>query len=634
QGPTIRVPLEELDALVRMVGEVVVNRSAFQQFFGDLIRQSKDLQLGTLRLRGIAERLENDYEVAALTSTAASAAAAGGGNDNGMLRSVSGEGGAGFDELEFDRYTEFHLLTRELGEAISDLDAIGIEASATIGDFDGAMNRLGRLSGDLEGKLMHVRLVPLASISTRLGRIVRVTAGKLGRRASFALEGGEIGLDKGVLEDILEPLGHLIRNAVDHGLEAPEERLRLGKDPMGSVRISASHEGTQVVIRVSDDGAGIDHDRLRKKAVERDFLSAEDAEKASNDEMRNILFLPGFSTASQLTNISGRGVGLDVVKERVLAMKGSVTIASVAGEGTTFTIRLPMTLAVSRALLVGAAGAKWALPFAYLHEILRVEQGELTVIGEHPVFNYAGRVIRTIFLDQALGYHNDDSRERRAEQPILLIKVADEEIALVVDKIFGGQKIAIKNLGNHLLSVPGVSGATLMGDGSVVLILKPEDLSARAEVSDLVVTRAGIDAASAGRRMEILVVDDSLSVRRVVSQALRGAGWTPVLARDGVEALEALSKSSKTPDLVLLDIEMPRMDGFELSAALQADPRYKNIPIVMLTSRSGKKHRDRGMELGVKEYLVKPYKEEVLLDIVRRLTSAPQDKTTAHLSGA
>jgi chemosensory pili system protein ChpA (sensor histidine kinase/response regulator) len=649
-GPVVRVPLERLEELVRLVSELVVNRASFEQYFGDLTREVGELGPSIERLRRIAARLESEYEVVTLAGGRAApfrpypAPVGPGGVVGGAFGPAGGPGGPGggpvgglpggtpvaFDELELDRYTEFHVVSRELTETASDVAAVGNELGGTIGDFDGYLARLGRLTSEVQDKLMRLRMVPLATLATRLHRAVRVTAAQQGKAVELVLEGREVELDKTVLEQIADPLLHLMRNAVDHGVEPPELRRVLGKPPTGRVVLRAFHEGTQVGIQVGDDGAGVEPELVRSAVVAGGYLTEPEAAALSTDELMAMLFLPGFTTAGEVSEVSGRGVGLDVVKATVERMKGTVALASTPGRGTTVAIRLPMTMAIIRVLMVTAARQTFAVPLAAVAQILRVERQEIDRVGREPVVEAGGKVYPLVHLGAALRLAEPPGAEPPARSPVLILDLGERRHALAVDSLVEAREVVVKPLGSHLRRVHGITGATLMGDGGVVLILNPAELvaapagaGAAATVAPRLARRRALAA------LDVLVVDDSLSVRRVLAKLVRGAGWNPIVAKDGVEALEILQRAARLPDVILLDIEMPRMDGYELAGILKGQDSFRAIPIVVVTSRAGAKHRERAFDLGVDDYVVKPYQDEVLLATIRRVARGGAEAATA-----
>jgi chemosensory pili system protein ChpA (sensor histidine kinase/response regulator) len=393
------------------------------------------------------------------------------------------------------------------------------------------------------------------------------------------------------------------------------------------VHLAAAHEGTQVVLRVADDGAGVQPEQVRAAAVAGGYLSEEEAGGLADGELFPLLFAPGFSTAGAVSEVSGRGVGLDVVKATVARLEGTVAIESEPGRGTTVTVRLPVTLAITRVLMVEAAGRTYALPLGVVSQLVRLDRGEIERLGREPVVRLDGRVYPLVHLAHALGLA-DAAEEPPARVPVLTVDLGARRLALAVDRLIEAREVVVKPLGTLLRRVRGVSGATLTGDGAVVLILAPGELGAEAEAAEPSLP-ARLGRRLARRALDVLIVDDSLSVRRVLANLVRGAGWNPIAARDGVEALEILQRSPKLPDAILLDIEMPRMDGYELAATLQAQPELAAIPIIFITSRAGDKHRARAFELGASEYLVKPYPDAVLIDAVRRLAARPRPEAAA-----
>ena len=463
---------------------------------------------------------------------------------------------------------------------------------------------------------MRVRMVPLAHLAGRLQRTVRQTAAAVGKSARLTVEGETTDFDKTVLEEMSEPLLHILRNAVDHGIEPAGERAAAGKPAAGTVTVRAHAEGTQVVVRVSDDGRGIDLDAVRATAAAKGFLTADEAAAAGTAALHDLLFRPGFSTAPAVSEISGRGVGLDAVKVLVGRLKGTVGVGSEPGRGTTFTIRLPLTLAVLRALMVRAGGQTFAVPLGAVVRILRLDPEYSGAIEGRDVVRIDGDTLPRVSLAGRLNLRGgaDAPPER---PPVVVVSAGDRKYAVVVDEILGGREVVLKSLGTHVRRAPGIAGATLMGDGSVVLVLDPADLFLAPAAAPRAGRPAAAAPAAARHELLVLVVDDSPSVRRIVTGQLREAGIGAVTAKDGRDALDVLHRSDRRPDVVLLDVEMPRMDGYELLSTLRANPSYRDLPAVMLTSRSGDKHRRKAMDLGAAAYLVKPFQPAALLRAVR-----------------
>lgn len=640
----LRVPIERLDALARTVSELVINRTAFEQRMVDLLRFVEDNRASVQRLRGISYKLETEFGVKLLGGQRGFAqAAASQGLDRSLKKSPQAEE---FDSLEFDRYSDFHILTRSLAETTSDFDTVGNELRGLLGDFDTLLNRQGRLAREAQNRIMGIRMVPLSTLASRLHRAVRVVAQEQSKNVVLELIGETVELDKLVLEEISDPLMHLLRNAVDHGIESSEQRAMSGKPSQATIRIHAYHQGTQIVLQVQDDGKGLDYERIRATAVQRGVISETEADCSTEEDLGQLIYLPGFSTASQVSEISGRGVGMDVVRDKVQKLKGTIDISSEPGQGTCFTIRLPMTMAITRALLISASQETFALPIQVVQQILRIEKSALKDLDQDSVIRIKDRVYPVVRLSDRLNLRQRG--DTAAEMvPTLLVSAGGRTVAIIVDRILSSRDIVVKTLGNHLQYVPGLIGATLLGDGTVIPILDPVDLvglrtgrARTAPISDVSVEpspnqiagestapeAASIDAEKTettpvDSTPKVMIVDDSVSVRRVMSNMVRNAGMIPIVAKDGVDALEMLQSEENEPQIFLLDIEMPRMDGFELLTSLRGQQKHRETPIVMITSRAGDKHRRKAAELGATEYLTKPFRDQELLEMIRVLTN-------------
>jgi chemosensory pili system protein ChpA (sensor histidine kinase/response regulator) len=650
QGPGLRVPLERIDEISRLVGELIINRSSLEQRMNSFRNFVDELQLSLDRLRRIAQEIEAQYEVAAL----------GGRWDRGRAEQphpklakedrfkfklasspslqVSRNRLEEFDELEFDRYTEFHLLARSLAEVTSDVGTVGTELMTLTGDFDALLTRQSRLSREAQDRLTRVRMVPLASIADRVKRTVRMVADQTGKNIQLTLQGEQVELDKNVLEELAEPLMHLLRNAADHGIESPEDRAVLGKSAEANVWIRAFPQGTHVMLEIADDGRGIDPVKIRTKAVELGMISAEDADALDEAGIHQLIFEPGFSTAKELTEVSGRGVGMDIVREKLRQLKGTISIASTVGEGTVFTIRLPMTQAITRALLVRVEKQIFAVPMQSVVQILRVNPNAVDKIGGEPVIQVAGethplhRMANRLGIPSATGW---GTAELTIMLPVVILGSGKSRVGFQIDGILGARDIVVKTLGTHLGNVKGLLGATLLGDGTVVPILDPTTLVGDKEEQSAVAMSAR--ASRTGNRphqdrpLTVLVADDSVSVRRVMTNLIKSVGWTPVDAKDGRDALEVLHGLLVPPDAFLLDIEMPRMDGYELLSFLRSQDEYRHTPVIMVTSRAGEKHRAKALDLGATGYLVKPYQDDALIKLIRELVNQPKVGSPAKL---
>src|SRR6266567_3449556 len=651
---SVRVPLTKLDELVNLFGEVLVNRSVLEERLQRLMRLVSDAGVSSNRLRDVGQKLESRFEAATLPSGRSVQVMPGQGNQNGFANGKNPNSRmepahlAEFDELELDRYTEFHQLARGLSEGISDMTTLSNEMEAIIRDCESVFSRENRLNTTFQDRLMKARLVPLSTMIPRLYRTARAVALKQHKEFEFVLEGQETEVDRTVIEEIAGPLLHLMRNAVNHAIETPEVRLQRGKPSIGQIRLSAAYEGNQVVITVRDDGTGIDPQRVRNAALAHNFIGPDQA--LSDADIIELIFRPGFATAEVLSEESGRGVGLDVVRDSVSRLRGTLEVESTPGLGTAFTMKFPTSLAIQSAMMVIVGEQQFAIPTVMVEAIGRLDNFKQAMFAGRPAIMVQNELYPLILLSQLLGFPVNPPDEKA---PVLLVHTDRHRVALIVDSIRGKMDVVMKNLGPHLRHVHGVAGGTVLGNGRVVLILElVELLSPRPGASSAAtapVRREGAPAIQAAvARAEaappvalapaarsttvathpkqapvppsgthVLVVDDSPSVRRVVGNMLKQNGWDVQLARDGVEALEMITR--ETPAAVLLDIEMPRMDGYELMATVRAQEQYRTLPLVILTSRAAAKHQQRAMQLGANAYVVKPYQDEELLNLLKSL---------------
>ena len=658
---SVRVPLLKLDELVNLFGELLVNRSVLEERLQRLTRLVSDADVSSARLRDVGQKLESRFEAATLPSGRSVQVMPGQGDQSkGYSRGGNGKNSnnraeplhlAEFDELELDRYTEFHQLARGLSEGISDMTTLSSEMDAIIRDCEAVFGRETRLSTTFQDRLMKARLVPLSTMIPRLYRAARAVALKQHKEFEFVLEGQETEVDRTVIEEIAGPLLHLMRNAVNHAIETPEVRLQQGKPPAGQIRLSAAYEGNQVVITVRDDGTGIDPERVRNAAIVRNLIRPDHA--LHDSDIIELIFRPGFSTAEFLSEESGRGVGLDVVRDSVSRLRGTLEVESMPGQGTAFTMKFPTSLAIQNATLVLVGEQQFAIPTVMVEAIGRLDNFKHSMLGGRPAIIVQNELYPLNFLSNLLGLSLSEPDEKA---PILLVHTDRQRVALVVDEIKGRMDVVMKNLGPHLRHVHGIAGGTVLGNGRVVLILELiELLSSRSgAISNMPVAasslarsesavRSALQASARGtvevprgsrtttmptiptakpatrqpHGKHVLVVDDSPSVRRVVGNMLKQHGWEVQVARDGVEALEMITH--ETPAAVLLDIEMPRMDGYELMATVRAQEQYRTLPLVILTSRAATKHQQHAMQLGASAYLVKPYQDEELINILNSL---------------
>ncbi|MGH8432364.1 MAG: hybrid sensor histidine kinase/response regulator, partial [Solimonas sp.] len=467
--------------------------------------------------------------------------------------------------------------------------------------------------------LMRTLMVPFSRQVARLQRVVRQTATDNGKQAEAVFSGVESELDRSVLERMTAPLEHLLRNAVVHGIEDPAGRAAAGKEPQGRIAVSLWREGSQLLVELRDDGRGLDFEAIRAQAIRRGLMPPD--AQASNDEVAQFIFQPGFSTAKKLTQDAGRGIGMDVVASEVKQLGGALELTSEWGRGTRFLVRLPLTLAMSQALLVGVGHEQYAIPLSSIEGIARIPRDQLDAYyGEDgPLLNYGNSEYRVRYLGDFIDVQRDRSSEQRTLNAILVrlgegLMAGERRIAVVVDQLLGNREVVSKAVGPQISSIAGVTGATILADGRVVLILDPGALAQDRARRVLVTLAAGkADAAAHGEdtRDLIMVVDDSITIRRVTERLLLKNGYRVVTAKDGLDAMAQLQ--TEHPTAILLDIEMPRADGFEVAAFVRNSSRLAQTPIIMITSRSGEKHRERARSIGVNRYLTKPFHEEQLV---------------------
>jgi len=460
---------------------------------------------------------------------------------------------------------------------------------------------------------MRTRMVPFERHVGRLTRLVRQVSEEAGKRAELIVEGASGELDRQVLDKMLPPFEHMLRNAVVHGIEKPALRQAAGKPAVGRIAIRLHREGAEMVIDVADDGMGLDVEAIRRKAYELGLLKQDS--KATDDEIMQIILTPGFTTASAVTQSAGRGVGMDVVANEVKKLGGSLRISSVTGQGTNFTVRLPFTLAITQALIVRTGEEVYALPLPTVEGVARIPRRELERLlsQTEPSYQYGEQAYKFRHLGMYLGGQAAKLPEEDAFVPIILVRAGDYSAALLVDEMLASREIVVKAVGPQLAGIRGVSGATILGDGSIVLIL---DIHALVRTGAPVVELKKAAPTPNDDRPLVLVVDDSITVRRVTERVLQRNGMRCITAKDGLDAIAVLQDAK--PDIILLDIEMPRMDGYEFASHVRNDDRFSEVPIIMITSRGGDKHRARAIELGVNDYLGKPYQDTQLLEAIRR----------------
>jgi len=609
--PLVRVRADILDRLVNQAGEVSIARSKLENEVDTLKASLSELTENVSRLRDQLREVEIQAETQITSRMAFS-------------------GDREFDPLEFDRFTRLQELTRMMAESVSDVATVQTTLSRTIEGATTDLNVQARLTRELQQDLMRVRMIPFSSVSERLYRIARQTAKEVDKRVNLDIRGTSVEIDRSVLEKMVAPFEHMLRNAIVHGIEARQDRVGRGKSEVGELLIEIRQEGNEVVIHFTDDGQGLNINRIREKAKTVGLLTDENF--INESEVVNLIFEPGFSTASEVTELAGRGVGMDVVRSEAASLGGRVSVTSVEGQGAHFTIHLPLTLAVTQVVILNAGGKTFAVPSVLVEQVQQLKSAALANAYNDGFIMWQGNRVSLHYLPSMLG-EREATPDTQQYTPILIMKSDNERVAIHVDQIIGNREVVVKNVGPQLARMIGIAGATVLGSGNIVLILNPVPLAQKLEHERAKLPDAAVDNQDLGAVAEmhgkasvpsqvapvqglrthhiVMVVDDSLTVRRVTQRLLVREGYQVVLAKDGIDALEQLQ--SITPDVMLVDIEMPRMDGFDLTRNVRSDSRTTHIPIIMITSRTADKHRNYAAELGVNEYFGKPYREDDLL---------------------
>ena len=594
KGERVRVRAELLDQLVNHAGEVSIYRARLERHNVRVQQNLEELNATIARLRSQLRALELETE-AQIRSR--------------HERDFEDQRYEDFDPLEMDRYSTLQQLSRALSETISDLSNIGETLSEQTRDADTLLLQQERITNDLQDGLLRSRMVPFKRQASRLQRVVRQTAQTLGKQAELEVRGAEGEIDRTILNRMVGPLEHLLRNAVAHGIEPPEKRRRLGKPERGRVQLTMVREGSDVVLTISDDGAGLDAGAIRRKAVASGLL--EPGTEIDEGTLYQFILQPGFTTAGEVTQVAGRGVGMDAVVSEIKQLGGTLEIDSKPGRGSTFTIRLPFTLAISEALLVRVADEVYAIPHGATEVIIRVARDDLLACyrGESEGIHYGDQLYPVRYMGSMLGLTEPVVPDNVKWLPLLLARAGEQRMAIQVDHLIGNQQVVVKSIGAQLAGVRWFTGGTILADGQIALLVDMHALIRSAAVTQSV---AEAEPQPEEKGITVMVVDDSITVRKVTSRLLERHNMQVITARDGVDAITVLQE--KKPDIMLLDIEMPRMDGFELARHMRNTPELQDIPIIMITSRTGEKHRQRAAEIGVERYLGKPYQENDLLE--------------------
>ncbi|HEY3299360.1 MAG TPA: Hpt domain-containing protein [Methylophilaceae bacterium] len=602
----LRLRADLLERLMNDAGEISIARSRVEREMRGFKQSSTDLTDSVMRLNHQLREMEIEAD-SQLQSRMA------------LLKDAN----EAFDPLEFDRYTRLQELTRMMAESVNDVVTIQHHLLQNLNVADSALAQQNRINRDLQHALMSIRMLPFSDIVERLQRTVRMTAREQGKNVELVLQGEQMEVDRSVLDKLGAPLEHLLRNAVAHGIEMPEYRFKAEKSEVGTILVQVSREHDEIVIRIKDDGAGINLQKVREQAIHQGLIA--DESNLPDSALMQIIFESGFSTAQDVTQISGRGVGLDSVRSEISALGGRIDVSNNAGEGAIFTIYLPVTLSVSQAVLVRVGANVYALPSAMVLQVQKLKPKALIDGYQSKRVQWSGQDYPLYYLPRLLGDESQAS-ESQLYTPVLLLRTGSYQIALHVDEVITNQEVVIKPLGKQMSRVPGMLGATVLSDGKIALILNPVQLANR---EDLAI--GGVKTSHQVQKAEqssvpvhmhaalpqVLVVDDSLTIRKVLSRLLEREGYQVILAKDGMDALQKLQEV--IPEIILTDIEMPGMDGFELVRNIKADQRFLHVPLIMISSRTAQKHRQLAESLGVDLFLGKPVQEDVLIAQVANL---------------
>jgi len=666
QSKSVRIALERLDRMMNAVGELVTNRTRMLGRLKELERLADVLNFSKARMTDKIGEFQEKYEFSRVNLGPLSTPGHSLPRRSPLPEDKSGSviaypfrGGyssyshsfdtalADFSELEMDRYDDFGILSRSLTEISADITEVLTQLDGFVRRVDGDIDEFTKLAHRLQDEITQSRMVAIGNLYTRLSRAVRDASKAAGKRVELVLAGAETELDNNIIQQIADPLLHLVRNAVAHGIERADERYNAGKSDCGNIAVRAYHRGNHIYIEVEDDGRGIDYERVRTAAAELELVKAEDVRSLSSKELLDLMFLPGFSTAPRKTELSGRGVGLDVVRTNLDALNGEIEIETRKGVGTRFTLKVPLTLIISQALFVRVGKHTFAFPLAFVEEIRRVRSSDIEEVGGKRLAKVRDSLTEVVHLDAQLGL--EAVEPMNGWYRLVVVNVAGKQVGIVVEEVIGKDEIVIKNLGEFLRNVKMFPGATIAPDGSLILLV---DLN-RLVVGESIERRPLMTAANAARiflpgavavaageipdeaieRVEkeklVLLVDDSISVRKFVGRMLEKAGYRVRLASDGLEALEIVSQGGV--DLVVTDLEMPRTNGYELMLHLRQNPEARNIPVMVVTSRAGSKHRERAVREGAKAFMVKPVQEEQLVAQVGALIGSSGQAVSSKL---
>ena len=593
----LRMRADVLDRLINEAGEVSIMRSRMDREMQNFKQSSTDLTDSISRLRSYLRELEIEAETQLQSRM-----------------SLLQEANETFDPLEFDRFTRLQELTRMMAESVNDVATIQHGLLLNLDQTDAALQQQNRMNRELQQGLMSVRMLPFATITERLQRIVRQTARELGKQVEMTIEGESIELDRGVLDKMGAPLEHLLRNAVAHGLESSEERARLGKPVVGQIKLKVSLENDEITLVITDDGAGVNLVKVKQKAIEKGMFTAD--QELTDQALMTVIFEPGFSTADNVSQIAGRGVGLDAVRSDIAALGGRIDVSNASGLGAMFNIYLPVTLSVAQVVLARAGNKVFAIPSVMVEQVQKLKQGDLVNAYSANKIDWAGREYPLHYLSKLIG-DAEHVAQSHTYTPVILLRSGSYRTALHVDEIIGNQEVVMKPMGTQLAHVPGMIGATVLGDGAIILVINPVLLANREALSVGAIKVTTVAPVVEQLKRVALVVDDSLTMRKVLSRVLEREDFEVVTANDGMDAIQKLQQIS--PDIILSDIEMPRMDGFEFSRYVRDNQATSKTPLIIISSRTAEKHRNVAAEIGVDAFLGKPVQDEELIQQVNAL---------------
>jgi chemosensory pili system protein ChpA (sensor histidine kinase/response regulator) len=652
QSKSVRIALERLDRMMNAVGELVINRTRMLGRVAELERLADVLNFSKARMQDKVAEFQEKHEFSRIHSAPTPRPV-----DDFPLRSGYSSYSHSFDhslaefsELEMDRYDDFNILSRSLTEISADITEVLTQLDGFVRRVDGDIDEFTKLAHRLQDEITQARMVPIGNLYTRLSRTVRDAAKAVNKKVELTLAGAETELDNNIIQQISDPLIHLVRNAVAHGLERDEERYEQGKSDSGNVAVRAYHRGNHIYIEVEDDGRGIDYDKVRKTAVDHGLISQESAAELGERELLDLLFQPGFSTAPRKTELAGRGVGLDVVKSNLALLNGEIEVETQKGLGTRFTLKVPLTLIISQALFVRCGSSMFALPLAFVEEIRRLKTTDVEEVGGKLLTKVRDVVTEIVRLDSALGL--EPIQPINGYFRMVIANVAGRQVGIVVEDVVRKDEIVIKSLGEFLRNLKMFPGATIAPDGSLILLIDVNRLVAgeaiehrplmtsanaarifapgAAAVAHGAIPQEAIDFVPEEKL--VVLVDDSISVRKFVGRMLEKAGYRVKLAADGLEALEIVTQTRC--DLVVTDLEMPRTNGYELLSHLRQDAQTRNIPVMVVTSRAGAKHRDRAIKEGAAAFLTKPVQEDQFIAAVGKLIGSPAGMQMEHTATA